>query len=74
MNPEPGAPIDTSPPIPSEVLAVTPDFEDGDGFQLVIAANTLVITVRITGQEAEVGIPIESLLDAIGKYNHKTGS
>lgn len=70
----PGTPLVTTIAPITEVLAATPHFEDGDGFQLLLADHFLLITARMDGNEGELGIPIEALLEAIGKYNHRAES
>lgn len=75
INPAaPGAPITAHTPPVSEILATTPGFDHGDGFKMQVTNDSLEVIVRMDGNEAEIGIGLSELLEAIGRYNHQVGS
>lgn len=64
-------------PLPlGDVIAETDDFKDGDGIKATMTAYSLLIEVRVNeGEgEAQMHIPITTLLEAIAERNHDIGS
>lgn len=61
------------PPVEMEVAGAG-DYEHGEGMLIVLREDGMVVRARYEGIEAEAGLAIETLLEAIMQWNKLNGN
>lgn len=70
----PGTPIYTGPDPLEELVAEFGQYEHHNGARVILTEDTLVFLVAHGGEEIEIGVEIQTVLEAIGRHNAKIGS
>ena len=69
----PGMPLQLQPTV-AVVIAQAGEVEEGDGWQMLLMRDRLVIRVAVEGEEVEASATIEEIIEAICKYTKEQGS
>jgi len=73
MEKAPGAPLLTADAPPTAIVTTFGNFDANDGGEIRICGDQLIFAIRLQG-EAEIGVSIDRLLEAVQEYGHKYGS
>lgn len=65
---EPGEPFPLTPPPTPVILGEYGDFEHHDGVRILLTASEVIFLAHVEGTEIRMGLPIETLLEALGTY------
>lgn len=72
--PEPGTPLPFGPRIPEVLIQEMGDYSNGDGVQMLLHGDLLVVQAKMNGLEMYLGVDVTDVLDAIQKLNRQVGS
>ena len=67
-NPDPGAPFSLRPAAPEMVITDLGKYDAGEGIRVVLQGEEVIFLAAFNGATAEAGVPITTLLDAIGSF------